>query len=250
MQRLESALKYLGALGVSAILMATCVLTVSAQDASEPGERVEKKVEVIVDEEGNITVNGEPVDDLDDIEVHVENGTKVMVFEDDDGNRRVIKRRSYSPGSTARHHVWNFPHEALEFHGMPFEDMQDIEVEVMGDGKRVIVRGDDDLVWMSEGLPHLEFFDEEVMDNEREARKLAREARKVSGEERKQLEQALRDKLDAIFDLKLEKRAERTRELEERLAREQERLEQRRRSREAIIDRRQSELLGDDDLEW
>lgn len=90
-----------------------------------------------------------------------------------------------------------------------------------------------------------------VVEMERESRELARKARRAEGAERSELEAQLRDKLEEIFEVKLELRRERIDALEEKLRSEREKLRAREEARERLIERRRSELLGEDDaLEW
>lgn len=91
----------------------------------------------------------------------------------------------------------------------------------------------------------------EVARLERESRELAREARRAEGQERSELEAQLREKLNEIFDKKLEVRRERIERLHERLEEERSNLQERTEARDEMIDRRHRSLLGESDaLEW
>jgi hypothetical protein len=83
----------------------------------------------------------------------------------------------------------------------------------------------------------------EIMSLEREARRLADRIRREDGDV-DELESTLDEKLNTIFELKMDARVDRMETLDEQLQTLRERIQQRRSDRDAIIRQRKEELLG------
>lgn len=93
--------------------------------------------------------------------------------------------------------------------------------------------------------------DPEIRRMEHEARTLARKARRAEGDEKAGLEKELDAKLNAIFDLKLEKQEKAIQRAEERVERLKERRKKRLEARDEIIQDRKEELVGRERyMEW
>ncbi len=234
------------------LLAAVLAIPATAQD-DQAKKEVKREIKVMVDDEGNITVNGKPAKAGDEIEL--EDGTKARVLkedgkvivmeEDDEGGRKVIRRR-----------VRTAPDDDVEVFVKRMKDGDHMTWhvspgEIVDHARRMGIHGigpvldhDFDFDFSFDGMSP------EIMELESEAREIARKASKAEGAERAQLERELSEKLNVIFDKKLEKRRERMTRLEEKLAKERAELAERSRSREAIIDRRKADLLGDDVLKW
>lgn len=80
---------------------------------------------------------------------------------------------------------------------------------------------------------------------ERETLEMARQIRSVAREDRRERIEALRSKLDEIFDLKQENRRNEIQQLERRLEDLEQRLAERERLRAEMVERRIRELLGE-----
>lgn len=92
---------------------------------------------------------------------------------------------------------------------------------------------------------------EEIQELEADARELARKIEKAKSNEKAALEAKLDEKLNQIFDKKLEARRKAVEKMEERVAREKETLRTREKQRRAVIDRRKQQLLEKGDpLAW
>lgn len=91
----------------------------------------------------------------------------------------------------------------------------------------------------------------ELVEKERESRRIAREARKAEGAERDRLETELDQVLNEIFDRKQEARRESMERLQERADDAQRRLDERERRKQDVVARRKRALMGENDpLEW
>ena len=98
--------------------------------------------------------------------------------------------------------------------------------------------------------PH-QFFDKKLRTMERESRDLARKARAADGNERAELEKQLEDRLNEIFDYKLEHQKRALEKIEKRAARMRDQQAERESARDQIIEDRRNELLGESRyLEW
>lgn len=91
----------------------------------------------------------------------------------------------------------------------------------------------------------------ELSKLEAESRRLARDIRKAEADDRTRLSQELEDKLDEIFEKKLELKEERADRLRKELNEALGDVEERRKVKEEVIQRRLRHLLGEDDLyDW
>ena len=246
----------------------------SAQDKDK--KEVKKEVVVKVDEDGNITINGEPAEEG---EVVMPDGSKmivdkeggrVIVIEEDDGGRKVIRRRVQAPDWDDDENLFIFESDD---DGEPRMFRHRIRVPDLDDKLNVMVerfeaphginewhvKGPDDMAHAMRMRSHAPFGDfefdfeglnPEIMKLEAETHKLARKIMESDGAEKRELEQELSDKLNQIFEQKLESRQKRIEKLQKRLEKEQAELRERQQARREIIDRRKDELLGDDKLEW
>lgn len=219
-----------------------------------------------------------PVDDEDGVSVQAQ---RVVIELDDDGHVIVDGRRlSDDEGPivlhvtpvdgqveveavTPRRRAARLARSILPRHKMPGRpgafSRQDHEGPMMG---RLLEEFELDVPDVAPFVERFHFmFDEplreswnehrEVAEMEREARDLARKVRRADAGEREALEAELREKLNEIFDRKLELRADTAERLRERSDEETANLERRREAREDIIDRRMRTLLGEDDLlDW
>lgn len=240
---------------------------------------VKKEVIVKVDEDGNITINGEPAEEG---EIEMSDGTRmivdkeggrVIVIEEDEEGRKVVRRRRHvSSGDDDEDFVFFESEEGGEpkifRHRIRVPDVDDevhVLMEKLGEAPHGVMRwrsGDDEKVFsMRRPAPlfldedfdfdfDFEFANSDIVKMETETRKLAREIMNAEGAEKRQLEEELSNKLNEIFDMKLESRKKRIKKLQKRLEKQQADLREREESRADIIDRRRDELLGDDRLEW
>jgi len=95
------------------------------------------------------------------------------------------------------------------------------------------------------------FRDQELRRLEQEAHSIARNARRADGSEKADLEKQLDQKLNEIFDYKLELRKKAIERAQKHVAELKERQAKRKSAREEIIKKRKDELLGVDRyLEW
>lgn len=93
--------------------------------------------------------------------------------------------------------------------------------------------------------------DAELRRLEREAKDLARKAREAEDADRASLETELDEKLNEIFEYKLQRQQESIAKAEERVEKLKERRSKRETARDEIIQNRKDELLGRDKyLEW
>ena len=198
------------------LLLVTLPGWVAAQDA---GEAPREKTVIVVDADGTVTVNGEVVD------------------------REAFRPRFEVDGVDGRLR-FRVPSVQFEREGGP------------GGAFHFFHGGDDvdDLLGRL-SLPGLEtgffFEDAEVRRMEREVHTLAQRVRRAEAAERPALEQELQAKLDALFEQKMELRAERIERLEAELQQQRERYDARRRAQGEIVERRLRELLGEKDvLDW
>ena len=240
-------------------LLVVGFLGMSAASAQEADTIDVKDDRVVIEiEDGKIYVNGEAVGDEENpFVIRFRDGRDVSVFMP--GQRGFFHRRGGGP----RGMVWVGPDgdeaeifgrdftvrvprieadvlrerhiapmiERLRDHDFTFEFNPEFEHEMEALGNHVWIYGDD-----------------ELREMEREAHALARDARRAEGAERDRLEGELQDKLEAIFDYKMEKRAEQIDELREEMEEQRARIEERRQAREDIIERRKRQLLGERDI--
>ncbi len=259
---------------VGLLLVGMNAQSVSAQDEKSP-TKIEREIKVLVDGDGNVTVNGKPVAPGDEVNIDGETfvvttdddghvmvmkkggdempGRKVIVVEKDDGDEGRVVRRRYKVAGDGDKNVNLFVRkmkdgDGFEWHSDDFSTKMEDAFSAM-DHAHMMRLGD--------GMHHdFEFdfdFDHvnpEIMKMESESRKLAREASRASGAERAEKERELDAKLQAIFDKKIALRQERIEKLQEKLAKERDELNERRASRNEIIKRRKAEIMGDDKLKW
>ncbi|MDX1429981.1 MAG: hypothetical protein R3282_06820 [Rhodothermales bacterium] len=216
---------------ITALLMALSVEPAAAQD-KEP-VKVEKEIKVIVDDDGNVTVNGKPM-----------SGKRMEL---DDGDR-IVRKRVMRPGlhGPGGHGVRVFKmrdgDEEFEWSGDASERAHEAFVR-MRDFDGMI---NDDYEFEFD----FDHVNPEIMKMEAETRKLAREAARAEGSAKAQKEGQLEEKLSKLFEKKLEVRRKRIERLEERLSKARSELQERERARTEIIERRKSDLLGSDTLKW
>ena len=245
----------LGLLLSGLLILAAGLSPAFAQDNDK--KVVKKEVKVMVDDDGNVTVNGKPVKD-GDIElpdgtrmIVDEEGGRVMIIEEDDGDgrKKIIRRRMHAPdGDDKEANVFirrmgDAPHEVMEWHS---------EGDMMDHARQMRFQSMAPL-FIDEDFKFDFDFDHanpEIMKMEAETRQIARKLSKADGAEKKEMEQKLSQRLGDIFDKKLEVRQKRIEKLEQRLQKETTDLNERRSARKQIIDRRKAELLDDDKLEW
>lgn len=245
------SLRYRQPLSLCLLAMLTAVLAAQpaiAQD-DEP-KKVEKEIKVLVDDEGNITVNGEPVSgDRMEMEdgtvVMVDEDGKVVVIDDDKDGHRVIRKKVMRPGHGERVNVFRM--KDMD-HNFEWEGLDADAREAMAHARRMRFEG-----MLGQDFEFDLDFDHvnpEIMEMEAATRKLAREASRAEGNAKAEKVRELEEKLSELFSRKLEMREKRVARLQERLEKERSALQQRRAERERIIERRKADLLGDDALKW
>lgn len=218
-------------------------------DENEDGVSVQaQRVVIELDDDGHVLIDGRRLSDEEGpIVLHVTPVNGQVEVEAVAPHRRAARlARSISPRHKIAGPPGTFPGE-------------DHEGPMMG---RLLEEFDFDVPDVAPFVERFHFmFDEplreswnehrEVAEMEREARDLARQIRRAEVGERPALEAELRDRLDAIFDRKLELREDTVQRLRERSDEERANLDRRREAREDIIDRRMRSLLGEDDfLDW
>jgi hypothetical protein len=256
----------------------------TAQDKEQADQKVKKEMVVKVDEDGNVTINGEPAEEGEVVlpdgsrMIIDKEGGRVIVMEEDDDGKRVIRRRMRAPGQDEdddtvifmesddegeprifRHRVrvpeWvdeegahfeidrlRVPRGIFELHG----DAADAAEHAMRLRTMAPFISAEDFDFDFD----FEHGNPEIMKQEVEARKLSNQILEAEGAERRDLEQQLEDKLNKIFDMKLETRKKQVEKLQKRLEKQQAELRERENSRSDIVQRRKEELLGDDKLDW
>ncbi len=231
----------------------------AAQDTTQPngddaGVNVRApRVVIEVDDEGHVLVDGRRVSDEDGpvvLRVDPENG-EVEVEAVGSRHRSVRVWRGLGPGQRVRR-----PDRGLFRHdrdgALSGRLMDDFEFSLpdVPDVAPLMERFHTEI-----GDPLRESLREnrEVAALEREARDLARRARRAEADsdEKAAIEAELRDKLNVIFDKKLELRENTVAKLRERSDEERAKLDRRREARQDMIERRMRSLLGEDDLlDW
>ena len=142
---------------------------------------------------------------------------------------------------------------ALHFAHPPFSDLERLgELDHRMDLEKLRFQFSDPSRFLRFDGPGLRIREHmKIAELERESRELARRAREAEGTGRSELEDELRQKLEEIFDAKMELRRERIERFEERLRAERESYQRRDDARESMIERRLRDLMGEDDaLEW
>lgn len=264
-------LRYRTVLLLSGLLvLGSSISPVFAQEKDK--KEVKKEITVRVDDDGNVTINGQPAEEGD---FTLSDGTRVIVdrkggraiiIEDEDGEKKVFRSRMMAPGWDGDENVFILetdddgekkvmrhrirvpepPHALLGWHP-DLDDMDEARLWHMAPGTRAFFDGDFDFDFDFD----FQHANPEIMKMEAESRELARRIRGADGSERRDLEQQLSEKLRLIFDKKLEVRQERIQKLQERLEKQQAEVAERQRARTEIIERRKADLLGEDDeLEW
>ncbi|MBT8398925.1 MAG: hypothetical protein KJO98_00475 [Rhodothermia bacterium] len=236
-------------LGLLAMLLAVLAAQPAMAQDDEP-RKVEKEIKVLVDDEGNITINGEPVSgDRMEMEdgtvVMVDEDGKVVVMGDDSDGHRVIRKKMMHPGHGERVNVFRMRDmdDAFEW-----KELGHDAHEAMEHARRMRFEG-----MLGEDFEFDFDFDHvnpEIMEMEAATRKLAREASRAEGNAKADKVRELEERLTELFARKLEMREKHVARLQERLEKERTALEQRRAERERIIERRKADLLGDDALKW
>ncbi len=275
------------ALFVGLIVLGATASPNYAQDKEK--KEVTKELKVLVDDDGNITVNGEPVKEGDvelsdgsRIVVKKVDGRVVVVDEGGDGGERVIRKRIQGPDSDEDGYVIFMDSDDDGVHKIrrrirvpEFEVDDDVHVLMerlgegphglmewhsdasdFGDKMRVLrmrapkIAGEDFDFDFDFDFDHFDHPSSEVMKMEMETQKLARKVREADGAEKAQLERELSEKLSEIFDRKQEMRQKKIEKLQKQIEKERAQLNERRGARDEIINRRRGQLLGDDKWEW
>ena len=227
---------------------------VTAQD--EEPLTTEHELNVLVDEDGNVTVNGTPVTGD---EVELEDGTRVrvlknkgdgqvVIIEEDGAGTKIIRRNMRAvPGDP--YSVWhrdglNDGVPQFEWYGNAADRAREALDRVRHMRFDRMLPEDFDFDF------DFEHINPEIMEMEAATRRLAREINSAEGSKRAEMERELSEKLSQIFDRKLEARTKRVQKLEERLEKQRAELNERQEARSEIIERRKAELLGEDVLKW
>lgn len=235
-------------LGLLAMLLAAFAAKPAMAQDDEP-KKVEKEIKVLVDDKGNITVNGEPVSgdrmELEDgTVVMVDEDGKVVVIDDDQDGHRVIRKKMMHPGHGERVNVFRMKDMDDEF---MWRGVGPDAHEAMEHARRMRFEGLGQDFEFDFDFDHV---NPEIMEMEAATRKLAREASRADGNAKAEKVRELEAKLSELFSKKLEMREKRVARLQERLEKERSALQQRQAERERIIERRKADLLGDDALKW
>ncbi len=234
--------------GLFAMLVAALAAQPATAQDDEP-KKVEKEIKVLVDDDGNITVNGEPVtgDRLemeDGTVVMVDEDGKVVVIDDDHEGHRIVRKKVMGPGHGERVNVFRMRDmdDDFEWKGLGHDAH-----EAMAHARRLRFDGLGEDFEFEFDFDHV---NPEIMEMEAATRQLAREASRAEGNAKTEKVDELDAKLSELFARKLEMREKRIARLQERLEKERSALTKRRAERQQIIERRKAELMGDDVLKW